>query len=77
MEIAITSFVKVLADLGLPGVMIAALCFMAYRLYNDGQAKTDVIIQLTRDTVKANETTQSAIVRLSDLISSQRTNGGK
>lgn len=57
-----------LLSLGLPGVIIIALGFAVYRLYSRNQEQNDTMVEMTRETVKAQEAATASINRLSDLL---------
>ncbi|SDP92601.1 hypothetical protein SAMN05428967_4485 [Phyllobacterium sp. YR620] len=65
---AVDAVVNLLIGLGLPGVIIIALGFAVYRLYNRNQELLDTMVETGRETVKAQEAATASINRLSDLL---------
>lgn len=68
MDTAVQSIVSMLLGQGLPGLMILALGFAVYKLYNRNQELHDTLYEVGRESVKANEATAAALNRLSDLL---------
>lgn len=64
----ISQIVAVLLSLGLPGVIIIALCFACYRLYNRNQELHDTMFEMGRDVAKSQEATASAIRELTNAM---------
>lgn len=65
-------FIKLLVDLGLPGLIIGGLAFMCWRLYNRNQELTNTLLDITRETVRASEASTASINRLTDLLNHTR-----
>ena len=62
------SISEMLLGLGLPGVIIIALGFAVYKLYNRNQELHSTLYEIGRESVKSNEATAAALNRLSDLL---------
>jgi hypothetical protein len=60
--------IQLLVGLGLPGVIIIALGYAVNRLYNRNQQLLDAMMEMTGETVKAQEAATASINRLSDLL---------
>lgn len=68
MDGAIEQIVGLLLNLGLPGLIILGLGFAVYKLYSRNQELHETLYEIGRESVKANETTATALNRLSDLL---------
>lgn len=68
MEGITESVTQMLLGLGLPGVIIIALGFAVWKLYNRNQELHSTLYEVGRESVKANEATAAALNRLSDLL---------
>lgn len=68
MDTAVENIVSMLLGQGLPGLIILALGFAVYKLYNRNQELHDTLFEVGRESVKANEATAAALNRLSDLL---------
>lgn len=62
------SISEMLLGLGLPGVIIIALGFAVWKLYNRNQELHSTLYEVGKESVKANEATAAALNRLSDLL---------
>lgn len=62
------SISNMLLGLGLPGVIIIALGFAVWKLYNRNQELHSTLYEVGKESVKANEATAAALNRLSDLL---------
>ena len=62
------SISEMLLKLGLPGVIIIALGFAVWKLYNRNQELHSTLYEVGKESVKANEATAAALNRLSDLL---------
>jgi hypothetical protein len=63
--------IQQLLALGMPGLVIIGLAYISYRFYNRNLELTETLIQMTRETVKAQEAATDAINRLTDLLRSR------
>lgn len=68
MEGITNSVAEMLLGLGLPGLIILALGFAVWKLYNRNQELHSTLYEIGRESVKANEATTAALNRLSDLL---------
>ena len=62
------SISQMLLGLGLPGVIIIALGYAVWKLYNRNQELHETLYEVGKESVKANEATAAALNRLSDLL---------
>lgn len=68
MEGITNSVAEMLLGLGLPGLIILALGFAVWKLYNRNQELHSTLYEIGKDSVKSNEATAAALNRLSDLL---------
>ena len=64
----IDAITRMLEALGLPGLIIAALGFIAYKLYDRNIALTDKVISTGENSVRAQEAATAAIRELTNLF---------
>lgn len=65
---AVEKIVTMLLGQGLPGLIILALSFAVWKLYNRNQELHTTLYEVGKESVKANEATAAALNRLSDLL---------
>lgn len=65
-------FVKLLVDLGLQGLIIAALAFACYRLYTRNQELNNTLVDITKETVRSAESSTASINRLIDILNAPK-----
>lgn len=65
---AVEQIVTMLLGQGLPGLIILALSFAVWKLYNRNQELHTTLYEVGKESVKANEATAAALNRLSDLL---------
>lgn len=68
MDQAIVKIVEFLLAQGFSGLINLALGFMVYKLYNRNQELHNTLFEVGRESVKANQATSAALLRLSDLL---------
>lgn len=68
MEGITNSVAEMLLGLGLPGLIILALGFAVWKLYNRNQELHSTLYEIGKDSVKSNEAAAAALNRLSDLL---------
>lgn len=64
----IEPFVSLLVSMGLPGLVIAGLGYIGWRLWGRTEKQQEALLEITRETVKAQEAATAAVNRLSDLL---------
>ncbi len=64
----VDAIVRILEPLGLPGLIIAAISFVAYKFYSRNIELTDKLITAGENSVRAQEAATAAIRELTNLF---------
>ncbi len=64
--------IETLLGQGASGLMVIGLSYIAIRLYDRNQKLTDTLIEIGKESVRANEAATAALNRMSDLLRGRR-----